>query len=173
MNNNIGCSTNAKKVYEEFEDLTHKELGKALKQGLRKALRVIQKDAKKNLSGAFKKTNRRNPKYSDTLQSGIRVTRIFENQDGTIIGKVRIDSSRKTGSGSFRLKILEKGNFKTSPRYTKTWRGKPLKKLRKTGDIQGSNFFKKSIDSNEASFQTNVENEVNKAIEKINNKNLK
>jgi hypothetical protein len=171
--NNLGCTTNAKKVYDEFEDLTHKELGKALKQGLKKALRVIQKGAKSNLSSAFKKTNKRNPKFTDTLQSGIRITRIFENQDGTIVGKVRIDSSRKTGSGSYRLKILERGNFKTSPRYAKTWRGKPLKKLRKTGNITGKFFFKKSVDSNESSFKSNLEMEVNKAVEKINNKNLK
>ena len=122
---NSGCTTNAERVYRRFEELTHKELGKALRQGLRKALSVIQKDAKKNLRGAFKKTNKRNPKYTDTLQSGIRISRIFEKQDGTIVGKVRIDSSRKSGSGSFRLKFLERGNFRTSPRYAKTWRGRP------------------------------------------------
>lgn len=166
--------TNATRVFSQFQNLTHKELGKALKSGLRKALKVIQKDAKSNLSRAFKNTNKKNPKYDDTLQKGVRVTRIYENQDGTIVGKVRIDSTRKTGSGSFRLPILEKGNFRTRPRFAKTYNGKALRKPRKTGDIKKRGyFFKDSVDTNESSFQSNMENEVDKAVNKINSKNLK
>lgn len=41
--------TNAARVFSQFQNLTHKELGKALKSGLKKALKVIQKDAKKIL----------------------------------------------------------------------------------------------------------------------------
>jgi len=166
--------TNANRVFTAFQNLTHKELGKALKSGLKKALKVIQKDAKKNLSSTFKNTNKKNPKYDDTLQKGVRVTKIYENQDGTIVGKVRIDSTRKTGSGSFRLQILEKGNFRTSPRYAKTYDGKALRKPRKTGDIKiRGYFFKDAVDTNETSFQSNMEREVDAAVNKINNKNLK
>ena len=166
--------TNAARVFSQFQNLTHKELGKALKTGLRKALRVIQKDTKSNLSKAFKNTNKKNPKYDDTLQKGVRVTRIYENQDGTIVGKVRIDSTRKTGSGSFRLPILEKGNFRTRPRYTYLFKGKALRKKRKTGDIKKRGyFFKDSVNTNETSFQNNMENEVGKAVNIINGKNLK
>lgn len=166
--------TNAARVFSQFQNLTHKELGKALKTGLRKALKEIQKDAKSKLSKAFKNTNKKNPKYDDTLQKGVRVTRIYENQDGTIVGKVRIDSTRKTGSGSFRLPILEKGNFRTRPRFTYLFKGKALRKPRKTGDIKKRGyFFKDSVDTNETPFQQNMENEVGKAVNKINGKNLR
>lgn len=162
--------TDASEVFINFEELTYKELGKALKSGLRKALRVIQRTVKQNLRKDFAKTNKVNPKYNDTLESGVRVTKIWVNQNGDIVGKVRIDSTKKSGSGSFRLHILEGGNFRTKPRYAKTFRGKPLKKPRMVGDISPSYFFKKGVDSNEQSFNSNMIKEViNKAVEKINN----
>lgn len=167
--NNKGITTNAAEVYDKFLELNFKEMGKALKGGLRKALRVIQRKTKSNLSGAFRNTNKRNIKYDDTLQKNVRVTKIYVNQDGTVVGKVRIDSNKKKGSGSFRLPILERGNFKTKPRYAKTYNGKDLKKKRKTGNITGKYFFKHAVDSSKSEFQNNLINEVNNAIDKINN----
>lgn len=166
--NDKSISTNAADVYDKFIELNFKEMGKALKNGLRKALRGIQKKAKTNLSSSFRNTNKVNPKYSDTLQKNVRTTRIYVNDDGTVVGKVRIDSNNKKGSGSFRLPILERGNFRTKPRYAKTYNGKDLKKKRKTGNIVGKHFFKNAVDSSKADFQQNLINEVNNAIDKIN-----
>lgn len=162
--------TNADDVYTKFLKLNSKEMRKALTTGLRKALAKIQKDAKTNLKGDFKNTTKRNPRFTDTLASGIRVSRIWENKqtDSALVGVVRIDSSRKTGSGSYRLKILEKGNFK-NPRIRKRWGGKLLRKPVNTGDIKGSYFFKRATESNESSFYSNMRSEINKAIDKINN----
>ena len=165
--------TNANRVFTEFQKLTTKEMKKALRTGLRKALKEIQKDTKENLGKAFKNTNKKNPKYDDTLQKGVRITKIWENEDGSIVGKVRIDSTRKTGSGSFRLVILEGGNFKTSPRLSNTYDGKKLRKPKDSGDLTGGYFFKSAVNSNESTFNSKMGYEVEQAVNKINNANLK
>lgn len=161
--------TNAQDVYSNFEKLTHKELGKALRTGLRKATKTIQKAVKSKLRASFKNVNKKNEKYNDTLESGVRVTRVYENIDGTLVAKVRIDSTRKSGSGSFRLQILESGNYKTKPRYTKSYAGKPLKKPRFAGNIEGAKFFAQARDANEPYFYDELTSEVDKAVRKINN----
>lgn len=161
--------SNANEVFNKFENLTHKELGKALKTGLRKATKTIQKAVKAKLRTSFKNVNNKNPKYNDTLEEGVRVTKVYENIDGTLVAKVRIDSTKKSGSGSFRLQILESGNYKTSPRFAKTYRGKPLKKPRFAGNIKGAKFFAKARDANEPYFYDELISEVNKAVDKINN----
>lgn len=165
MNN----TTDADVVFEKFIKLSSKEMTKALKQGLRKSLNKIKKDAQTNLRSDYNNVNKKS-KFNDTLVSGIRTSRIWENKmtDGAIVGNVRIDSNRKTGSGSYRLKFLEKGNFK-SQRIRKKWRGKLLRKEVNTGDIKGSYFFKRAVDANSSSFNSNMRQEINKAIDKINN----
>lgn len=160
--------TNADEVYAKFIKLNTKEMRKALTTGLRRALAKIQKDARTNLKGDFKNTTKRNPRFTDTLASGVRVSKIWENKQSDLVGEVKITSSRKTGSGSYRLKILEKGNFK-NPRIRKHWRGRTLRKPVNTGDIKGSYFFKRATESNESSFYSNMRSEINKAIDKINN----
>ena len=161
--------TDAKEVFSKFENLTHKELGRALRTGLRKATKTIQKGVKAKLRATFKNVNKKNEKYNDTLESGVRTTKVYENIDGTLVAKVRIDSNRKSGSGSFRLAILESGNYKTKPRYAKTYKGQPLKKPRFAGNIEGGKFFKNAIDTYEPYFNEELESEVNKAVKKINN----
>lgn len=161
--------TNATETYTKFENLTHKELGRALRTGLRKAIKTIQGGAKAKLRATFKNVNKKNEKYDDTLESGVRTTKVYENIDGTLVSKVRIDSNRKSGSGSFRLQILESGNYKTKPRYTKTYAGKPLKKPRFAGNLEGGKFFKQAMDVYGPYFNEEMESEVQKAVDKINN----
>ena len=80
--------TDATKVYKDFLELNQKQMKKSLSSGLRKALTAVKKDAVTNLNSVIRNANKKNPKYTDTLQSGVRVTRIWENQDGAIVGKV-------------------------------------------------------------------------------------
>lgn len=168
MSNTV--NTNADVVYEKFLKLNTKEMTRALKNGLRRSLNKIRKEAVNNLKSDFNNTTKKNPKFNDTLASGVRVSRVWENKktNNTIHGVVRIDSNQKTGSGSYRLKFLEKGNFK-KPRIRKKWRGKLLRKEVNTGDIQGKFFFKRAVDNNETSFYSNMKEEINKVIDKINN----
>lgn len=88
----------------------------ATKRGLKKALKAVEKQAKSNLRSTVNGVSRKNKRFQDTLLKGVRTTRVFTNRDNTLVGKVRIDSNRKAGSGSYRLPMLENG---TKYRYTK------------------------------------------------------
>lgn len=160
--------TDATKVYNQFLELTSKEMKKSLSSGLRKALTAVKKEGVINLNSFIRNANKKNPKYSDTLQSGVRVTRIWENQDGSIVGKVLNTSNRKSGSGSFRLPILESGSYKVGERFAKTYKGVPLKKKRSTGVLQGKFYFKKTMNEMESYYQSTMNRAIEEAVNKIN-----
>ena len=160
--------TNATKVYNDFLELSQKQMKKSLSSGLRKALTAVKKDAVTNLNEVVRNANKKNPKYTDTLQSGVRVTRIWENESGSIVGKVLVSSNGKSGSGSFRLAILESGSYKVGERFAKTYNGKPLKKKRSTGVLHGKFYFKKTQDGMESYFQTTMNRAIEDAVNKIN-----
>lgn len=159
--------TNAVDYYEEFRKLTVDEMHRALKKGVAKALKKIQKEAVSNLKSNYNNTDIVNPKYNDTLASGIRVSKIKTNSSGVIEGVVRAHSNGKHGSGTYRLHFLEQG---TRERYAKTRNGKPLKKHAYRGKIVARKFFKPAVDANLAIWDSIIEEEVEKAINKINNR---
>lgn len=167
MNDNK-LTTNAAEVYNRFLKLTQSQMKKSLTRGLRKALTEVKRDAVVNLNSMIRNAKKRNPKYSDTLQSGVRLTRIHENQDGSIVGKVTIIGNRKTGSGSFRLPILESGSYKVGERFAKTYKGKPLTKQKSTGVLVGKFFFKKTQNEKETYFQSTMDTAIEEAVNKIN-----
>ena len=160
--------TDATKVYNDFLKLNQKQMKKSLSSGLRKALTAVKKQAVANLNALVRNAKKRNPKYTDTLQSGVRLTRIWENRDGAIVGKVTIISNRKSGSGSFRLPILESGSYKVGERFAKTYNGKPLKKKRSTGVLQGRFYFKQTQNEMEGFFQSTMDKSIEDAVNKIN-----
>lgn len=160
--------TNALKEYEAFEKLTAKEMKKALTKGLKSASTKVRTAVRKELRSSVKNTNKKNPKYNDTLQQGVRTTKVKENKKGEIVNYITINSTQKEGSGSFRLRILEGGNFKTSPRQNETWRGKPLKKKRSTGNLKAYNFFSRGLNNSTSEFQQTLQTAINDAVNKIN-----
>ena len=97
MNNEI--TTNAVSVYDQFMKLNFKEMKKALRSGLRKALTDVRKHGVSNLKSSFRNTNKRNPKFNDTLEKGVRATKVWEDRDGAIVVKVLNTSNRKQGYG--------------------------------------------------------------------------
>ena len=170
MNSNI--TTNAVEAYRNFEDLTINEMKKVLKAGVRKVLTRLRKETVQNLRGRLKNTNKKNPKFNDTLASGVRKTKVWMNNRGNnageIVGKVRVDSTRKTGSGSYRLGILEVGSYKVGGRYTRTFRGKPLKKKRYTGVLRPYHFLKDATEAMNSYHDSIINDEVKKGVDKIN-----
>lgn len=167
MDNNI--TTNAVKVYDSFYRFTTKEMKKALMQGVRASANELKKSAKQNLRKAVKNSNKRNPKYNDTLQQGVRNSKVVE-KNGEIYCFVLITSNRKTGSGSFRLHMLEAGSFRVGTRYAKTWRGKPLKKKRNLGVLKPTYFYKTAETSFNSQYTNIMNSNINKAVDKINQK---
>jgi hypothetical protein len=96
-------------VYQKFQKLSLEEMQTATRRGLKKALKAVEKQAKINLRAKVNGVSKKNNRFQDTLLRGVRTTRVFINRDNTLVGKVRIDSNRKAGSGSYRLPMLEKG----------------------------------------------------------------
>ena len=156
--------TDALKQYEAFQELTAKEMKKALSQGLRKASSKVRTAIRKELKQSVKGANKSTSKYDDTLQQGVRTTKVRE-KDGQILTHVTISSNNKKGSGSFRLKFFDNG---TNVRYAETLNGKPLKKKRKTGAIKAYNFFQRGLEVSADDFNKTLETEINKAVNKIN-----
>ena len=88
--------------------------------------------------------------------------KIYEAKDGDMCAIVSIGSNFKSGSGSFRIVMFEDG---TQDRYTKKgyWRGK----------IRASNFFKKANAALESVQDSNMVEQINKTIDKINRTKFK
>lgn len=169
MNDTLNITTDAVEVNKAFVDLTLKEMKKALSQALRKAANELSKQTKTNLKKAVKGATRHNPKYNDTLAQGVRTSRVFVDDNGKITSMVRIDSSRKSGSGSFRLKILEKGSFKTPNRYAYI-KGKQNHKRAYRGTLKAYNFFDDAQRQYMSNYENTLNNYINQAVDKINNK---
>ena len=146
-------------IYQKFQKLSLGEMQTATRRGLKKALKAVEKQAKINLRAKVNGVSKKNKRFQDTLLRGVRTTRVFINRDNTLVGKVRIDSNRKAGSGSYRLPMLEKG---TQYRYTKSgsYRCK----------ITERNFFQNAMQQQGANFGATILEEVNNAIDKINSK---
>lgn len=163
---NSSLTTNAKEVYDRFVLLNRKEMRSSLKKGLRKALREVRKAAVSNLRASYRNTNKKNPRYNDTLQRGIRLTKIWENSNGAIVGKVLASSNKKAGSGSFRLPILEIGS--KGGRKARTRNGKTLKKPRNTGVMAGKYYFRKTQEEKVGYFADTMNKAISEAVNKIN-----
>lgn len=151
--------TNVEEAYKHNYSLTVKEVGKTLRTGMRKAINVIVKDTKKNLRVSVHGVSKKNPKYSDTLLSGVRASKVYIAKNGGAVGFAKISRRKKAGSGAFRLLFLEQGTT-------------PERKLRKNGanrgGITGKWFFKSAVDSGAPKFESNMIKAINEAIDRIN-----
>jgi hypothetical protein len=154
--------TNAVEVYNKFLKLNTKEMGRALKAGVRRGLLVIRNDARKLFRVMFPAGTIRNPKYSDTLEEGIRMTKVKESKSGEVAGYVLATSSRKSGSGSYRLVFLEGG---TVPRYTR--------KKYYRGQLRPALFFTTTVTADGPRYGQIVLQQLEKTVDKINKANLR
>ena len=154
--------TNAAEVYEKFIELSTKEMGTAVKAGIRRGLLVIRNDARRRFRTLFPAGTRLNSRFSDRLIDGIRSTKVREDKKDGYVGYVLITSNRKTGSGSYRLVFLEGG---TATRYTR--------KGYHRGRIQASYFFTSTVTSDMGKYESELVKTINKTVDKINQKNLK
>lgn len=154
--------TNMNEVYDKFIQLNVKEMGRALKTGIRKGLLYIRNKARSRFRSMFPSGSLANPQYRDKLIDGIRATKVQEDKQDGFKGFVLATSNRKTGSGSYRLVFLEGG---TVQRYTR--------KGYNRGSIKAAYFFTTTVNTEGKQYSDIVLNEVNKTVDKINNTNLK
>lgn len=157
------------KVDERFK----KEVLKARKRGMNKAVMKIRNKTKSLIKSSLPASKNKNPKYSDTLLEGARVSKYKDSSlVGEAIAGAHIMGVRKSGSGTFRLRFFEGG---TDKRYVKDHSRKNKNggthkvKGHYTGRIKGKGFFKSAVDSEISKASSIIEQELNKAIDKCNN----
>ena len=155
-------TTNMDEVYEKFIKLNVREMGRALKTGVRKGLLLIRNKARQRFRALFPSGTKQNPLYRDKLIDGIRATKVQDDKKDGVKGFVLITSNRRPGSGSYRLVFLEGG---TVQRYTR--------KGYNRGSIAAYYFFTTTVDSNQGRYGETVLRELDKAVDKINQANLK
>lgn len=149
--------TNADIEYDDFLSLNKRELKKAIKAGIRKGMSLLRTAGRASLRAAMgKAATHQNPKYNDTLQQGVRNTRVIE-KGGEQYGYVTITSNRKTGSGSYRLIFFEGG---TVERRTKRGYNR--------GSIAAKFFFAEANDSTAGQMQDVIDKGITDAVNKIN-----
>lgn len=160
-----GLEANLVKTFEEFSQLTAKEMSKAVKRALNKAAAQLQQQTKSNLSSLIKSDTGGNGKYNDKLKDAVirRGSKGFYDEELTAV--VHIMGTQTTGSGTFRARFLEKG---TKPRYAMEYKGQPLQKPRYLGQIKPLWFFKSANQMVEPQLEQIYIAEIDKTIQKIN-----
>ena len=151
-------TTNVVEAYKHNYDLTVKEVSRTLRTGMRKALSVLVKDTKANLRASVHNVSKKNPKFSDTLLSGVRASRVYLAKNGGVVGFAKITKRKKAGSGAFRLAFLEAGTQNRQLRKNGANRGK----------ITAKWFFKRAVDAGVNKFESNMIKAIQEAISKIN-----
>lgn len=154
--------TNANEVYDKFVKLSIKEMGQAVRTGIRKGLLFIRNDARRSFRALFPSGSKINSKYHDKLIDGIRATKVKDRGKDGYVGYVLITSNRRPGSGSYRLVFLEGG---TTVRYTK--------KGYHRGSITASYFFTSTVQRDGSAYTNELVKTIDKTVDKINKKNLK
>ena len=145
--------------WREIDGRVRKEILKARKKGMNKAVGKIRNKTKALIKSSLPAAKNHNPKYNDTMLSGAKVSKYKDNDlVGEAIAGAHIMGTRKTGSGSFRLRFFEDG---TTSRTTK--RGY------RRGKVSGKHFFKNAVDSEISKAPSIIERELEKAIERCNN----
>ena len=163
MSENV--TVNMKSLLEMLSELEPKHIKKVRRETLKKTASKLVTATRRNLRSVTKHANSRNWWNNKTLQSGVRY-RI--DQDVTS-AKIHI-------MGDYRLIFLEKG---TTIRYTtghssKSVRGKNPSRRQKRkayrGKINAKWFFKNAREQKGKEIESEINLEISKAIEKINEK---
>lgn len=163
MNN--GFVTDIEKVWQEFSELTSKEMSKAVKRALNKAAAQLQQTTKANLSTSIKSDTGHKGKFNDRLRDAVRRNGAKGYYDEELSAVVHIMGTQASGSGTYRARFLERG---TNERYAKTYKGQPLRKPRYLGQIRPRWFFRSANQTIEPMLERIYMEEIDKTIQKIN-----
>lgn len=167
---NINVSIDDSQVQAVFSALSEKKQKKALMGGIRKSAQILIRRTKQLIKSKLRNTNKPSRFNGKKMVNGVK----FKGDNRELEGKVHI-------MGDFRLKIFEKGNYKTHPRKTKSrkkvfngsFRGGRRQYNRigeghSTGNIQALYFFKQAkADTEQQIFSTltaNIKESIMKAI---------
>lgn len=140
------------------------------RKGMNKVATEIKKTTKQLVKSSLPKAASSNSKYSDKMIDAVRTTKYKESTlVGEAIAGVHIMGTRKTGSGTFRLRFFEAG---TSERFVKTHKRKGKNgtytvKGHSTGKVDGKWFFKSAVNSRINEAEKIIADNIRKALENI------
>jgi len=166
--NNAKIEIDSKSLEKIIDELSGKEMVKAQKRALSKAGRLLFKQTKQNVASMVPNSRKPNPKYSDTLYDGVRIS-VQQDSDFRWFVKVHVLGSRGKTSGTFRLRFFEGGTIprKTKNAYTdKLGRTYPAGQNR--GQLRAYNFFSSAVTAKQSevieAIETNLVEEIQKII---------
>lgn len=173
MNN--GFESNINFVWQNFKELTAKELDLAIKKALKRGATEIKNQTVSNAKSGIKTRgnkhyqNGKEITYNDEITDAVRVGKIEDRYDSANLSiKVHVMGTSNVGSGTYRFRFLEGGAPKGGgTREAKTYKGKKLKKNRNLGSIAPRKWFRdanQSVDLDKIYLET-----IEDAINKINN----
>lgn len=170
MSDNVKLTLKDYGFYTWLENIKPNKLKTALRQGLKKSLDIITKEAKKNLKQVTPNYNRGNNKWGLKLIKGV-VTKIYKRADAKddIKGVSEIMGQGKRSD--FRLKFFENG---TKDRYIKksggmvhlTKKSNSGTKLGFRGKMKAKPFFNPAIESKETEVHNEMEKNFQDSLEK-------
>lgn len=152
-----------------LERLSGSDIMKAQRRALSRAGRLLYKKAQQSAASSVPKVKQSNPKYSDTLYDGIRMS-VYQESDHRWYFKVHILGTRAKTSGTYRLRFFEGGTVprKTKSGYTdKLGRTYPAGQNR--GQLKATNFFASAISGSESQVVSAIESNLIEEIKKITN----
>lgn len=165
--NNTKIEIDTKNLEEIINHLSGKEMVKAQKRALSRAGRLLFKQAKQNVASMVPNSRKPNPKYSDTLYDGVRIS-VQQDSDFRWFVKVHVLGSRGKTSGTFRLRFFEGGTVprKTKNSYTdKLGRTYPAGQNR--GQLRAINFFSSAVTAKQSEVIEAIETNLLEEIQKI------
>lgn len=157
--------TNAKEVWDEFDKLQTREMKKALVAGVRGTANQLKKEVKKELKSELPAANR-NGRYGDRMLDGVRTTKVKEKK-GFFYCYTTIATNRKKPSMGFLLHMFEAG---TGDRYAYIRKDGHAKSYR--GRIQPMMFYSKALAAFQSQQAVILDNEIEKAAKRINDKKI-
>lgn len=132
---------NTSEVIRFLKEVEPKYISSAVRKGIGKVEKQMQKEVKNALKGTGIKNVNKAIKFNDSLIQGIRKTKIRQDSDFQYYGLVLANSNRKKGSGSYRLPIIE--NSSGEERYRKKYKNSPGRG--RTGKFIARPFFSSGI----------------------------
>lgn len=139
-----------------LENINPSKLKTALRSGLKKSLRIVQKEAKNNLKRVTPRYNSGKNQWGLRLIRGIMV-KLYKEQKNDVRGVIEIMGKGK--SADFRLKFFENG---TQARFTKNgWH---------RGKMKSTPFFTPAVESTKSEVEASLDGNYQEALENAYNK---
>lgn len=172
-----GFECNIENTFDSFMNLTATEMNKAVRRALRSGAKELQKQTKSNMTASMKTRNNTHwydgkiVVYDDKIEDAVRISKIDGTFGNDLSIKVHVMGTRKSGSGTYRARFLEKG---TRERFAKHMRNKnhnlvALQKPKSLGRINGKWFFKNAQSTVMPNLPSIYMAEIDKTINKLNN----